>query len=60
MMTSRSMNKKLIHQVINYFEYLHKENESIIEDEGRAMIESLPKTMKENIIFEMNHKLFYD
>jgi len=53
------MSKKLMYKVIKYHEYLHREDDSAIEELGRSMIDNLPKSMKETITYEMNYKLFY-
>jgi len=58
-MNSRQMSKKLMYKVIKYHEYLHREDDSAIEELGRSMIDNLPKSMKETITYEMNYKLFY-
>ncbi|EAR82042.3 cyclic nucleotide-binding domain protein (macronuclear) [Tetrahymena thermophila SB210] len=58
-MNSRQLNKKIMYQVIKYYEYLHKESDSNLEQEGLTMIENLPKSMRDSIKFEMNHKYLY-
>ncbi|KAL4483600.1 hypothetical protein ABPG72_006666 [Tetrahymena utriculariae] len=58
-MNQRQLNKKLQHQVRNYFEYLHKE-ENNEEEDSSQMINSLPSSMREAITYDMNHKLLYE
>ena len=60
LMNSRQMSKKSMYKVIKYHEYLHREDDSAIEELGRSMIDNLPKSMKEAITYEMNYKLFYN
>ncbi|KAL4462119.1 hypothetical protein ABPG74_000964 [Tetrahymena malaccensis] len=59
LMNSRQLNKKVTYQVIKYYEYLHKESDRSLEEEGLRMIEDLPKSMRDSIKFEMNHKYLY-
>ncbi|KAL4462117.1 hypothetical protein ABPG74_000962 [Tetrahymena malaccensis] len=58
-MNQRQLNKKLQHQVRNYFEYLHKEENNEDEDSSQ-MINNLPSSMREAITYDMNHKLLYE
>ncbi|EAR82048.2 zinc knuckle protein (macronuclear) [Tetrahymena thermophila SB210] len=57
-MNQRNLNSKLQHKVRKYFEYLHKEDQ-IDDDKGNQMISNLPTSMKQNILFDINHKILY-
>ncbi|EWS72631.1 cyclic nucleotide-binding domain protein (macronuclear) [Tetrahymena thermophila SB210] len=59
LMNSRQLNKKIMYQVIKYYEYLYKESDGNLEEEGLNMIENLPVSMRDSIKFEMNHKYLY-
>ncbi|KAL4454695.1 hypothetical protein ABPG74_021900 [Tetrahymena malaccensis] len=57
-MNQRNLNSKLQHKVRKYFEYLHKEDQ-IDDDKGNQMISNLPASMKQSILFDINHKILY-
>ncbi|EAR81745.2 cyclic nucleotide-binding domain protein (macronuclear) [Tetrahymena thermophila SB210] len=59
LMNSRQLNKKITYQVIKYYEYLHKQSDYSLEEEGLRMIDDLPKSMSNCIKFEINHKYLY-
>ncbi|KAL4462116.1 hypothetical protein ABPG74_000961 [Tetrahymena malaccensis] len=58
LMKSRNINKSLMFQVIKYHEYRHFEEENI-EEEGMALVNELPKSMKDRVTYEMNNKIIY-
>ncbi|KAL4461300.1 hypothetical protein ABPG72_006663 [Tetrahymena utriculariae] len=57
-MNQRNLNSKLQNKVRKYFEYLHKEDQ-IDDDKGNQMISNLPASMKQSILFDINHKILY-
>ncbi|KAL4462128.1 hypothetical protein ABPG74_000973 [Tetrahymena malaccensis] len=57
-MNQRNLDKQLQHTVRKYFEYLNKEEQA--DDEfANQMINTLPLSMKERILFDANHKILY-
>ncbi|KAL4461302.1 hypothetical protein ABPG72_006947 [Tetrahymena utriculariae] len=57
-MNQRNLDKQLQHTVRKYFEYLNKEEQA--DDEfANQIINTLPLSMKEKILFDANHKILY-
>ncbi|EAR82053.2 cyclic nucleotide-binding domain protein (macronuclear) [Tetrahymena thermophila SB210] len=57
-MNQRNLDKQLQYTVRKYFEYLNKEEQA--DDEfANQMINTLPLSMKERILFDANHKILY-